>query len=44
MLIAYQVAIELVKEPRPLVEQIRKHDNTLAKQGAWRLAKGWDRR
>ena len=32
MLIAYQVAIELIRELRPLVEQIRKHDNTLAKQ------------
>jgi four helix bundle protein len=32
MLIAYQVALELVAELRPLVERIRKHDNTLAKQ------------
>jgi four helix bundle protein len=32
MLIAYQVSIELIQELRPLVEQIRKHDNTLAKQ------------
>ena len=32
MLIAYEVAIELVKELRPIVERIRKHDNTLAKQ------------
>ena len=30
--IAYQVALEVVCELRPLVEQIRKHDNTLAKQ------------
>jgi len=32
MLIAYQVAIEVVKELRPIVEQIRKHDSTLARQ------------
>ena len=32
MLVAYEVALELVRELRPLVEQIRKHDNTLAKQ------------
>jgi four helix bundle protein len=32
MLIAYQVAIEVIRELRPLVEQIRKHDNNLAKQ------------
>ena len=32
MLVAYQVAIELVRELRPLVEKIRKHDNNLAKQ------------
>ncbi|MBA3392301.1 MAG: four helix bundle protein [Deltaproteobacteria bacterium] len=32
MLIAYTVAIELVKELRPIVEKIRKHDSTLAKQ------------
>ena len=32
MLIAYQVALELVGELRPIVEQIRKHDATLAKQ------------
>ena len=32
MLIAYQVALEVVRELRPLVEQIRKHDCTLAKQ------------
>ena len=32
MLIAYQVAIEVVKELLPIVEQIRKHDSTLAKQ------------
>ena len=32
MLIAYEVAIELIRELRPLVEQIRKHDNNLAKQ------------
>ncbi len=32
MLIAYQVALEVVRELRPIVEQIRKHDNTLAKQ------------
>lgn len=32
MLIAYEVALELVVELRPLVEQIRKHDGTLAKQ------------
>ncbi len=32
MLIAYEVALELVYELRPLVEQIRKHDSTLAKQ------------
>ena len=32
MLIAYQVAIDLVRDLRPLVERIRKHDNTLAKQ------------
>jgi four helix bundle protein len=32
MLIAYQVAIDLVRDLRPLVERIRKHDSTLAKQ------------
>ena len=32
MLIAYQVALEVVGELRPIVEQIRKHDATLAKQ------------
>ena len=32
MLIAYQVALEVVRELRPLVEKIRKHDSTLAKQ------------
>ena len=32
MLVAYQVALELVRELRPLVEKIRKHDNNLAKQ------------
>ncbi len=32
MLIAYQVALEVVRELRPLVERIRKHDSTLAKQ------------
>jgi len=32
MLVAYQVALEVIVELRPLVEQIRKHDNTLAKQ------------
>ena len=32
MLVAYQVALEVVTELRPLVEQIRKHDNNLAKQ------------
>jgi four helix bundle protein len=32
MLIAYQVALEVVHELRPLVAQIKKHDNTLAKQ------------
>ena len=32
MLVAYEVALEVVRELRPLVEQIRKHDNTLAKQ------------
>lgn len=32
MLIAYDVAIELVHALRPLVTQIRKHDSTLAKQ------------
>ena len=32
MLIAYQVALEVVGELRPVVEQIRKHDATLAKQ------------
>ena len=32
MLVAYQVAIEVVKELRPIVEQVRKHDSTLAKQ------------
>jgi four helix bundle protein len=31
-LVAYEVAIDLVRDLRPLVEQIRKHDNTLAKQ------------
>ena len=32
MLIAYEVALEVVRELRPLVEKIRKHDNNLAKQ------------
>jgi four helix bundle protein len=32
MLVAYDVAIDLVRDLRPLVEQIRKHDNNLAKQ------------
>ena len=32
MLVAYDVALELVRELRPLVEKIRKHDNNLAKQ------------
>jgi four helix bundle protein len=32
MLIAYEVAIDLVRDLRPLVERIRKHDSTLAKQ------------
>jgi four helix bundle protein len=32
MLVAYQVAIDLIRDLRPLVEQIRKHDNNLAKQ------------
>ncbi|MDQ3299443.1 MAG: four helix bundle protein [Myxococcota bacterium] len=32
MLIAYAVAIEVVTELRPIVERIRKHDSTLAKQ------------
>ena len=32
MLVATQVALELVKDLRPLVEQIRRHDNNLAKQ------------
>jgi four helix bundle protein len=32
MLVAYEVAIDLVRDLRPLVEQIRKHDNNLAKQ------------
>ena len=32
MLIAYQVALELVTELRPIVEKIRKHDSNLAKQ------------
>jgi four helix bundle protein len=32
MLIAYQVALEVVRELRPIVPVIRKHDNTLAKQ------------
>jgi four helix bundle protein len=32
MLVAYQVALEVVRELRPLVEQIRKYDSTLAKQ------------
>lgn len=32
MLVAYEVAIELVRDLRPLVEKIRKHDNHLAKQ------------
>ncbi len=32
MFIAYQVALEVVVELRPIVEQIRKHDSTLAKQ------------
>jgi four helix bundle protein len=31
-LVAYEVAIDLVRDLRPLVEQIRKHDNNLAKQ------------
>jgi four helix bundle protein len=32
MLIAYEVALELIHDLRPLVAQIRKHDSTLAKQ------------
>jgi four helix bundle protein len=32
MLIAYQVALEVIRELRPLVEKIRKYDSTLAKQ------------
>ena len=32
MLIAYQVALEVVVELRPLVAQIAKHDSTLSKQ------------
>jgi len=32
MLIAYEVALEVVGELRPLVEQIRKYDANLAKQ------------
>ena len=32
MLIAYEVALDVVRELRPLVEKIRKHDSTLAKQ------------
>ena len=32
MLVAKQVALDLVRELRPLVEKIRKHDNNLAKQ------------
>ena len=32
MLIAYQVAIDLVRDLRPIVERVRKHDSTLAKQ------------
>ena len=32
MLIAYQVALEVVRELRPLVEQIRKYDNNLGTQ------------
>ena len=31
-LVAYEVAIDLVRDLRPLVEQIRKYDNNLAKQ------------
>ena len=32
MLVAYRVALEVVRELRPIGEQIRKHDTTLAKQ------------
>ena len=32
MLVAKEVALDLVRELRPLVEKIRKHDNNLAKQ------------
>ena len=32
MLVAKQVALDLVRELRPLVEKIRKYDNNLAKQ------------
>ena len=32
MLVAYQVSLEVIRELRPLVEQIKKYDNNLAKQ------------
>jgi len=32
MLVAYEVSIEVVRQLRPLVARIRKHDNTQAKQ------------
>jgi len=32
MLIAHQVALEVIAELRPLVDKIRKHDATLARQ------------
>src|SRR5690349_14115597 len=32
MLIAYDVALEVVRELRPIVERIRKYDHNLAKQ------------
>ena len=32
MLIAYQVALELIRELRPIVEQIKMHDLDVAKQ------------
>ncbi len=32
MLVAREVALEVIRELRPLVERIRKHDNNLAKQ------------
>jgi len=32
MLIAYDVALEVVRELRPIVERIRKHDRNLAQQ------------